>query len=251
MIEYEDIHQYYLDKPNNLLRYNDIRPYSYNNVGIDWGNKYINASWIHIPLPGTFIATQGPIPRTIEDFWTMCYQYDVNIIVMLCKLKEKNVEKCAKYWDAKNMRYFDVKMVKEEHLDKGIDLRIFQLINIYNKNTIKYIQQIHLTCWEDHTALGADYFDKIIKIIDFIDKYNNNKPVVVHCSAGVGRTGTFISVFNVIYDILSKKNSEVIQFSIFNVVRKLKEMRRFLVQNVEQYFFIYQFIEVFLLYYNF
>jgi hypothetical protein len=78
------------------------------------------------------------------------------------------VEKCAKYWDAKNMRYFDVKIVKEEHLDKGIDLRIFQLINIYNKNTIKYIHQIHLTCWEDHTALGADYFDKIIKIIVYL-----------------------------------------------------------------------------------
>jgi len=253
MIEYEDIHQYNLDKPNNLLRYNDIRPYSYNNVGIDWGNKYINASWIHIPLPGTFIATQGPIPRTIEDFWIMCYQYDVNIIVMLCKLKEKNVEKCAKYWDAKNMRYFDVKMVKEEHLDKGIDLRIFQLINIYNKNTIKYIHQIHLTCWEDHTALGADYFDKIIKIIDFIDKYNNNKPVVVHCSAGVGRTGTFISLYNLYHEIIRKifkEKNDYIEFSVFNLVRKIKELRMYMVENENQYILLYQFINNLLYNYN-
>ena len=75
LIENEAIHQKNLDKPNSLLRYSDIRPYSYNNVGINSGNKYINASWIHIPYPGMFIATQGPIPKTVEDFWIMCYQY--------------------------------------------------------------------------------------------------------------------------------------------------------------------------------
>ena len=254
MIENEEYHNYNLDKPNYLLRYKDIRPYSYNNVAIKYGNKYINASWIHIPFPQMFIATQGPIPKTIEDFWSMCYQYDVEIIVMLCKLKEKNVEKCAKYWDAKNMYQFDVKMVEEKHLDKGIDLRVFQLINIYQKNTIKYIHQIHLTCWEDHAALSADYFDKIIKIIEFIDKNNNNnKPVVVHCSAGVGRTGTFISLYNLYQEILMKifkEKKDYIEFSVFNLVRKIKELRMYMVENVNQYILLYQFIDYLLYYYN-
>jgi len=254
MIENEEYHQYNLDKPNNLLRYGDIRPYSYNNVSIKSGNKYINASWIHIPYPGMFIATQGPIPKTVEDFWIMCNQYDVEIIIMLCKLKEKNVEKCAKYWDAKNMYHFEIKMINEEPFDKGIDLRRFQFFDIYKKNTIKYITQIHLTSWEDHTALSADYFDKIIKIIEFIDKYNkNNKPVIVHCSAGVGRTGTFISLYNLYNEIMMqifKGQKDFIEFSVFNLVRKIKELRMYMVENENQYILLYQFIDYLLYNYN-
>ena len=246
MIEDDDVHQYHLDKSNNLLRYGDIRTYFYNHVNLDSGNKYINASWIHIPLPGAFIATQGPIPKTIEDFWIMCCQYDVDIIVMLCKLKEKNVEKCAKYWDTKNMHHFDVKMVKEEYLDKGIDLRKFQLIDVYTKKTIKYVHQIHLTCWEDHTALSTDYFDKIIKIIELVDNNSNKKPVVVHCSAGVGRTGTFISLYNLYHEIIGQISNEkinFIEFSVFNLVRKIKELRMYMVENINQYILLYQFID--------
>ena len=253
LIENDDLHQYNLNAPNNLLRYSDIRPYSYNNVGINYGNEYINASWIHIPLPKTFIATQGPIPKTVEDFWAMCYQYDVEIIIMLCKVKEKNVEKCAKYWDAKNMYHFEVNMVKEEHFDKGLDLRVFQLFDIYQKNKIKKIIQIHLTSWEDHTALDVDYFDMIIKIIEFIDNNNkNNNPVVVHCSAGVGRTGTFISLYNLYHEIRMKINrqKDFIEFSVFNLVRKIKELRMYMVENVNQYILLYQFIDYLLYTYN-
>lgn len=68
MIENEANHQYNLDKPNNLLRYSDIRPYSYNIVNINSGNKYINASWIHIPFPGMFIATQGTNTKNSRRF---------------------------------------------------------------------------------------------------------------------------------------------------------------------------------------
>ena len=97
LIEEDETHNKYLCQFNNYLRYRDIRPYFYNNVKINSAHKFINASWIDIPLPSMFIATQGPLPNTIEDFWTMCDEYDVETIVMLCKLKEKNVEKCAKY----------------------------------------------------------------------------------------------------------------------------------------------------------
>ena len=80
-----------------------------------------------------FIATQGPLPNTIEDFWTMCDEYDVEVIVMLCKLKEKNVEKCAKYWDSKNLSHFEIKIIQEQALDKNI-LLFKCFIELYLEN---------------------------------------------------------------------------------------------------------------------
>ena len=121
-------------------------------------------------------------------------------------------------------------------------IRKFQLIDKTSYKS-KNIIQIHLQSWDDHTAPIYNY-EKIIKIINFIIENKKNSPVVVHCSAGVGRTGTFISVFNLYYEIvqqIDKKNMPIIQFSVMNLVRKLKEMRMHLVENEDQYIFLYQF----------
>ena len=246
-------HYDYLDNPNNLMRYNDIRTYKYNRVNLTSGHKYINASWIHIPTRRKFIATQGPLPQTIEDFWIMCDYYDVEKIVMLCKLEENKVPKCAKYWDAKNMNYYEIHTVDKQAIDSGLDLRVFQLINYYKKNTTKTIYQMHLTCWDDHTALNHQYFGKIIQLINFIDQNKTDKPIVVHCSAGVGRTGTFISLYNLYHEILQQINTinkEFIEFSVFNLVRKIKELRMFMVENVNQYKLLYSFVDYLLLTHN-
>ena len=255
LIEEDECHNQYLCKPNIYLRYKDIRPYIYNNVRIKSAHKFINASWIHMPFPGMFIATQGPLPTTIEDFWTMCDEYDIEAIVMLCKLKEKNVEKCAKYWECNNLINFEIKQIQEQALDEdnGIILRKFQFTNVLKKNLVKTITQIHLTCWEDHTALSEDYFDKIKDLIDFVDKFRNGKPVVVHCSAGVGRTGAFISLYNIYHEIMQQiycGNNEIIEISVFNLVRKIKELRMFMVENENQYFFLYLFIYFLLVNFN-
>ena len=103
---------------------------------------------------------------------------------------------------------------------------------------------MHLTCWGDHTAPISNYY-KIIKIINLVDKYKQNSPAVVHCSAGVGRTGTFISLYNLYNEIIRQINNKFlreIKFSIFNLVRKLKEMRLYLVENEDQYILLYQFV---------
>ena len=248
LIDLDNNHYKYIDKPNNLCRYSDITTYIYNKVEISSSHKYINASWIHIPFLYYFIATQGPLPYTVEDFWTMCYQYDVNMILMLCKLKEKNKEKCANYWSIKNMKNFVIKKIDEGYLDKNKDIiiREFLLINLHNKNITKNIIQIHLTSWEDHTAISPDYFDKIIEIINFLGNNKKNSPIVVHCSAGVGRTGTFISLYNLYHGIMQQifiDKKEIIIFSIFNLVRKLKELRMNMVQNEEQYICLYHFVD--------
>ena len=235
------------------MRYKDIRTYSYNNVQIEeQGHEYINASWIHLPFYRKFIATQGPIPKTIEDFWIMCNKYNVNTIVMLCNFKEKNVEKCANYLASKKKGFFEITNMYEQEIDNGIILRKFKLINYYEK-IVNNISQIHLTCWDDHAALNSAYFDKIIKIINFIDQNGLYKTVVVHCSAGVGRTGTFISLYNLYHEIkiqIESKNKEIIEFSVFNLVRKIKELRMHMVENENQYILLYQFINFLLLKFN-
>jgi protein tyrosine phosphatase len=228
------------------LRYKDIRTYSYNSVQIEeQGHEYINASWIHLPFYRKFIATQGPIPKTIEDFWIMCNKYNVDTIVMLCNFKEKNVEKCANYIASRKMKFFQVKNMKSQNIDNGITIRRFQLFNFYEITKINNMTQIHLTCWEDHSALNSNYFDKIIKIIKIIDQISNDKTVVVHCSAGVGRTGTFISLYNLYHEIMKQindKDKEIIKFSVFNLVRKIKELRMYMVENQNQYILLYKFV---------
>ena len=145
----------------------------------------------------------------------------------------------------KKKGFFEIKNMKSQLIDNGITIRKFQLLNIYDNKKINNMTQIHLTCWEDHSALNSNYFDKIIKIIKNIDQISNDKTVVVHCSAGVGRTGTFISLYNLYNEIMKQindKDKEIIKFSVFNLVRKIKELRMYMVENQNQYILLYKFV---------
>ena len=250
LIELDENHNKFLDKPNTLCRYEDIRTYQYNKVQINSANKYINASWIHIPYPnflfGAFVI-----------LISFCLFKDFELIggKELCKLKEQNFEKCHNYWNDKYMKNYQINIIEEGYFnkDKDIIIRRFQLINKIKKKISQYVTQIHLTSWEDHTALSVNYFDKIIKIIDLLKDNKNNAPIVVHCSAGVGRTGTFISLYNLYHEIMQQifvTKNEVIAFSIFNLVRKIKELRMHMVENEDQYVFLYYFVDFLLNNYN-
>ena len=238
-----------------LCRYSDIKTYVHNNLEINTEKKYINASPINIINDNYFIATQGPKPNTIEDFWTMIEQYNCNIIIMLCKIKELGAEKCALYWDAKTEKFF-IELLSEEEkkFDETIIIeRKIKLINNLNKNE-KTIIQLHYMGWPDYGVPNIQItFNAFLFIIGEIDKLKGNGSGVIHCSAGVGRTGTFISMYFLYKEIMaqiSDNNLKTIHFSVFNMVRKLKEMRLYMVQNSEQYKFIYDFINYLLMEYN-
>ena len=254
VIDNDQNHKLRLEQSNKYCRYSSIITYKDNRVVLHSTNRYINASWIHIPLFKYFIATQGPLPHTIIDFWTMCDEYNVSLIVMLCNLKENNVDKCADYWHVQNLGHLRIKLLEEKEDQKGIFIRRISLFNKL-KNKEKIFIQIHLTYWEDHKALDGGYFNKIIRIIQIIDgaKKKSNNPCVVHCSAGVGRTGTFISLYNLYHEIMQQifvTKNEVIAFSIFNLVRKMKEMRIFSIENENQFLLIYDFANYILYNYN-
>ena len=227
-----------------LDRYTDIQVYDYNRITID-KDRYINASPINIISDKYFIGTQGPKNETIEDFWRMIDEYKCNIIIMLCKEFEGGKEKCAKYWDNNiKMENYTIMLKNEENKDQYI-IRDILLRNKNNKERI--IKQIHYTGWPDHDVPdGRDgkVFDIFSEIIEKTDEYKGDGPIVVHCSAGVGRTGTFVSMYLLEKEIMKQINDkcEFIRFNIFNLVRKIKEMRMYMVQAPPQYEFIYSYV---------
>jgi len=254
-IDFDPEHEKNLHSGNFILdRYSDIKSYQHNIVNISSGNGYINASPINIMTNKYFISTQGPKNETVEDFWTMVDEHNCNVIVMLCKEKEGFAEKCATYWDSKRkMQNYQIQ-VKSFKNENYYIIRNIALINNYTK-VEKNIKQIHLTCWPDHgvpDTRDGIIFDVFSQMIKFADENKKDGPIVVHCSAGVGRTGTFISMYFLEKEIIKQinDNRKEIKFNIFNLVRKMKEMRLFSVQTVSQYQFIYLFVNYLLNKYN-
>ena len=230
---------------NKILdRYEDILPFKYNKITISTETGYINASPISIgQQQNLFIATQGPKDNTIEDFWTMVWELKSKVIVMLCNLIENEKSKCENYWEAK-MEKFKVE-VKKENTHKMYFEREIQLINLSNKEE-RTVYQIHYTQWPDKGVPESKDLPIFSEINELVDKLNNDtkEPIIVHCSAGAGRTGTFISMYLLEKEIVKqiKDNCSIIRFNIFNLVRKLKEMRISMVQTREQYQLIYKFV---------
>ena len=146
----------------------------------------------------------------------------------------------------KKYKNYTIKEVNEEETKKEYIIREIQIINNDSKKE-KKVHQIHFTGWPDHGVpdiSNGKIFETFCEMNALVDSYRENNPIVVHCSAGVGRTGTFISMYFLEKEIKDQINNNVkeIQFSIFNLVRKLKEMRLYMVQTEAQYKFIYDFV---------
>ena len=173
----------------------------------------------------------------------MIYEKKAKLIVMLCNIKEKERIKCARYWPSKtasfnNFSIDPISINEEENL-------VTRKFTVKDENSSYELTQMHFISWPDH---GIPEMDKVYndfkKIIEEVENQHNEfLPVVVHCSAGIGRTGTFISFYNVHNIIKNFKKDESINLSIFNLVRKLKEQRMGLVENVLQYKLIYSFLD--------
>lgn len=214
-----------------------------------------------------FIATQGPLDHTVEDFWRMVWENNSRLILMMCELTENKRSKCAEYFPrapqnnkiSNDKEYslsngLSVKVLSESKITgKSLTIRTFNLKNNLTKNE-REITQLHFRNWPDHGVPDInnsyDVFQDInLKLDNHFEQYKGNSPVIVHCSAGVGRTGTIITIFHIYY-ILKKQfernqNNKILTLNIFSIVRKLKEQRRFLVEKASQYYLIYSFLDIF------
>ena len=177
----------------------------------------------------------------------MVYENNSNVIVMLCNVMEGGNIKCENYWEKPQMKKFSVEIQNEEK-SKMHTIRTLKL-KIKEKNEERIINQIHFTAWPDHgipDISDGKVFQDFCEINQKVDELNNkNNPMIVHCSAGVGRTGTFVSMYLLEKEINEQINAkkEYIRFNIFNLVRKIKEMRMYMVQSEVQYEFIYAYVK--------
>uniref|UniRef100_A0A7N6BP10 protein-tyrosine-phosphatase n=1 Tax=Anabas testudineus TaxID=64144 RepID=A0A7N6BP10_ANATE len=253
--EYEDLKEVGRNQPldSALLpenrgknRYNNILPYDSTRVKLsyvddDLCSDYINASYI----PGNnfrreYIATQGPLPGTKDDFWKMVWEQNVHNIVMVTQCVEKGRVKCDHYWpfDQDPLYYGDliVQMLSESVLPEWT-IREFNICSEEQLNFTRLVRQFHYTVWPDHgvpeTTQSLIQFVRTVR--DYINRTPGSGPTVVHCSAGVGRTGTFIVLDRVLQQLDTKDTVD-----IYGSVFDLRLHRSHMVQTECQYSFLHQ-----------
>uniref|UniRef100_A0A667GHZ6 protein-tyrosine-phosphatase n=1 Tax=Lynx canadensis TaxID=61383 RepID=A0A667GHZ6_LYNCA len=218
-------------------RYNNILPYDasrvkLSNVDDDPCSDYINASYI----PGNnfrreYIATQGPLPGTKDDFWKMAWEQNVHNIVMVTQCVEKGRVKCDHYWpaDQDSLYYGDLilQMLSESVLPEWT-IREFRICSEEQLDAHRLIRHFHYTVWPDHgvpeTTQSLIQFVRTVR--DYISRSPGAGPTVVHCSAGVGRTGTFIALDRILQQLDSKDSVD-----IYGAVHDLRLHRVHMVQT--------------------
>ncbi|XP_063218858.1 tyrosine-protein phosphatase 69D isoform X2 [Bacillus rossius redtenbacheri] len=229
-------------------RYPDIKTYDQTRVKLSqidsvMGSDYINANFvIGYRERKKFICAQGPMDNTVCDFWRMIWEQHLEMILMLTNLEEYSKTKCSKYWpdDSEGEKIFGdftVTHVQEKRYSDYIirELKLCRLSYSGKEQESRSIVQFHYLVWKDFMA--PEHPSGILKFIKRINEaYSLEKgPILVHCSAGVGRTGTLVAL-----DSLLQQLKEEEQVSIFNTVCDLRHQRNFLVQSLKQYIFIYR-----------
>ncbi|KAK1897605.1 Receptor-type tyrosine-protein phosphatase C [Dissostichus eleginoides] len=226
-------------------RYVDILPYDYNRVQLTTGNgetgcDYINASFIDgYKESKKYIAAQGPKEETVSDFWRMVWEQQSSIIVMVTRCEEGNRVKCAQYWpsrdrEAEIFEEFIVKLNSEDHCP-DYTIRHLSLSNKREKNSEREVTHIQFMSWPDHGVPGEPHL--LLKLRRRVNAFKNffSGPIVVHCSAGVGRTGTYIGI-DAMMECLEAEG----RVDIYGYVVRLRRQRCLMVQVEAQYILIHQ-----------
>ncbi|XP_051543423.1 receptor-type tyrosine-protein phosphatase mu-like isoform X7 [Myxocyprinus asiaticus] len=221
-------------------RYGNIIAYDHSRVRLqpvegEQSSDYINANYVDgYHRPNHYIATQGPMQETIYDFWRMIWQENTATIVMVTNLVEVGRVKCCKYWPDDTEIYRDMKVTLiETQLLSEYVIRTFA-VEKRGAHEIREIRQFHFTGWPDH---GVPYH--ATGLLGFVRRVKakspaNAGPMVIHCSAGAGRTGCFI-VIDIMLDMAEREGV----VDIYNCVRELRSRRVNMVQTEEQYVFIH------------
>ncbi|XP_070072313.1 tyrosine-protein phosphatase 99A isoform X7 [Drosophila takahashii] len=226
----------------NITAYDHSRVHLHPTPGQKKNLDYINANFIDGYQKGhAFIGTQGPLPDTFDCFWRMIWEQRVAIIVMITNLVERGRRKCDMYWPKDGVETYGVIQVKliEEEVMSTYTVRTLQIKHLKLKkkkqcNTEKLVYQYHYTNWPDH---GTP--DHPLPVLNFVKKSSAANPaeagpIVVHCSAGVGRTGTYI-----VLDAMLKQIQQKSIVNVFGFLRHIRAQRNFLVQTEEQYIFLH------------
>ncbi|XP_078733032.1 receptor-type tyrosine-protein phosphatase delta isoform X16 [Lampetra fluviatilis] len=203
------------------------------------GSDYINASFVDgYRQQAAYIATQGPMAETTEDFWRMLWEHNSTIVVMLTKLREMGREKCHQYWPAERSaryQYFVVDPMAEYNMPQYI-LREFKVTDARDGQS-RTVRQFQFTDWPEQGVpkSGEGFIDFIGQVHKTKEQFGQDGPITVHCSAGVGRTGVFITLSIV----LERMRYEGV-VDVFQTVKMLRTQRPAAVQTEDQYQLCYR-----------
>ncbi|KFD70875.1 hypothetical protein M514_01174 [Trichuris suis] len=222
----------------NVVPYDSSRVYLTPIPSVE-GSDYINASFIDgYRQRKMYVATQGPMSNTRDDFWRMLWEHNCTIIVMLTKLRELGREKCCQYWPQDNSErfgYLVVEPIAEYNMPQYV-LREFKLADCRNGQS-KTVRHFQYTEWPEQGVPKSS--DLLVDFIGQVHKtrqqFGQEGPIVVHCSTGVGRTGVFIALSIV----LERIRFECV-VDIFTVVKLLRAQRPNMVQSEDQYHFLHK-----------
>uniref|UniRef100_A0A8D1EIW1 Tyrosine-protein phosphatase non-receptor type 13 n=1 Tax=Sus scrofa TaxID=9823 RepID=A0A8D1EIW1_PIG len=223
-------------------RYKNILPYDATRVPLGDEGGYINASFIKIPVGReefVYIACQGPLPTTVGDFWQMIWEQKSTVIAMMTQEVEGEKIKCQRYWPnilGKTTMVGDrlrLALVRMQQL-KGFVVRAMTLEDIQT-GEVRHISHLNFTAWPDHDTPSQP--DDLLTFISYMRHVHRSGPIITHCSAGIGRSGTLICI-----DVVLGLISQDLEFGISDVVRCMRLQRHGMVQTEDQYIFCYQVI---------
>ncbi|XP_055153050.2 tyrosine-protein phosphatase non-receptor type 13 isoform X11 [Symphalangus syndactylus] len=212
-------------------RYKNILPYDATRVPLGDEGGYINASFIKIPVGKeefVYIACQGPLPTTVGDFWQMIWEQKSTVIAMMTQEVEGEKIKCQRYWPnilgkttmvSNRLR---LTLVRMQQL-KGFVVRAMTLEDIQTRE-VRHISHLNFTAWPDHDTPSQP--DDLLTFISYMRHIHRSGPIITHCSAGIGRSGTLICI-----DVVLGLISQDLDFDISDLVRCMRLQRHGMVQT--------------------
>ncbi|XP_005094848.1 tyrosine-protein phosphatase non-receptor type 9 isoform X2 [Aplysia californica] len=237
-------------------RYTDVLCYDHSRVTLpliddDPTSDYINANFVDGYMQkNAFISTQGPLPKTFVDFWRMVWHNQTKVIVMTTKTIERSRMKCGQYWpnEEEADEQFEEFIVYNNGMSQNKDF-IETVLMLHNTNSgeSRQISHLQFISWPDYgVPPAAPFLDFLFRVRSIQEKATKDMasdwtghplgpPIIVHCSAGIGRTGTFITV-----DICLRRLEDVGTVDVRETVRRIRSQRAFSIQMPDQYVFCHQ-----------
>ncbi|XP_041512910.1 tyrosine-protein phosphatase non-receptor type 3 isoform X2 [Microtus oregoni] len=227
--------------PQNLdkNRYKDVLPYDTTRVLLQGNEDYINASYVNMEMPAAnlvnkYIATQGPLPHTCAQFWQVVWDQKLSLVVMLTTLTERGRTKCHQYWpdppDVMDHGIFHVQCQAEDCTIAYVSREMLVTnTETGEEHTVTHLQYV---AWPDHGV--PDDSSDFLEFVKYVRSLRvGGEPALVHCSAGIGRTGVLVTMETAM--CLIERNLPIYPLDI---VRKMRDQRAMMVQTSSQYKFV-------------